>query len=87
MSWLEIGLIGSIVFAFYYIQQMKMTLKEKGLPVDMFVGWISDYRNFKQLIDSETDMTAKVGYQGILNGLHLSIAGMAIIAVFLFARL
>lgn len=86
MNWLEIGLIGSVVFAIYYLQQIKMTLKDQGKPVDLFSGWVSDYKTFKAMIDQETDITVKTGWQGLLNGLHLSIIGAAVIAVLLFGN-
>lgn len=84
MNWLEVGLIGSVAFAFYYVQQMKMALKSNGLPVDMFTGWIADYRNLTSLIEKENDMMVKAGYQGILNGLRFSLAGTIVIACLLF---
>jgi hypothetical protein len=83
MGWLELGLMGSIVFAAYYFQQIKMTLKEKGHHVDFFTGWISDYKKFKHLIDTEADDRKKAQYQAIVNGLFLSLMGLAVIAVIL----
>jgi hypothetical protein len=83
MSWLKLGLFGSIIFALYYYQQIKMTLKGKGYDVDLLTGWIDDYRKFKQLIESETDKKAKAQFQAILNGLHLALMGMVVIAGFL----
>ncbi len=79
MSWLGIGLIGTILFALYYYQQMKITLKTKGYDVSLFTGWISDYRNFKKMIEEEADQKEKLKYQGILNGLHLSLVGLIVI--------
>ena len=83
MSWMKLGLFGSIIFALYYYQQIKMTLKGKGYDVDLVTGWIDDYRKFKQLIASETDQKTKAQYQAILNGLHLALVGMVVIAGFL----
>ena len=83
MSWMKLGLFGSIIFVLYYYQQIKMTLKGKGYDVDLVTGWIGDYRKFKQLIDSETDQKTKAQYQAILNGLHLALVGMVVIAGFL----
>jgi hypothetical protein len=83
MGWLEMGLVGSIIFAVYYFQQIKITLKEKGHPVELFVGWLSDYRKFKELILNETDERTKLKYQGILNGLHLALGGLVVIAFLL----
>ena len=83
MSWMKLGLFGSIIFALYYYQQIKMTLKGKGYDVDLVTGWIDDYRKFKQLIDKENDKKTKAQYQAILNGLHLALVGIVIIAGFL----
>jgi hypothetical protein len=85
MSWLKIGFIGSIIFALYYFQQIKMTLKSKGFDVDLFTGWLSDYKRFKQLILDEKDERLKVQYKGILNGLHLALAGLVVIGYFLLS--
>ncbi len=40
MSWLEMGLLASIVYILYAFQQMKITLKKNGLPVDTFLGLV-----------------------------------------------
>lgn len=86
MNWLEIGLVGSVIFALYYFQQIKMALKERGLDVEMFSGWFSDYKRFKQLIIKERDERQKVKLQGILNGLHLALVGLVVIAYFLLSQ-
>lgn len=85
MNWLQIGLFFSIIFVLYYLQQIKMTLKGKGHEVDMFTGWITDYRKFMQLIKSEEDQRQKAKYQGILNGLQLAAIGLVVIGVMLFS--
>ena len=85
MKWLDIGLIGSLIFAAYYFQQIKITLKEKGYPVYFFTGWFSDYQKFKKLLLEETPQDKKIQYQGILNGLHLAIAGFMVIGVLIFS--
>ncbi len=82
MSWLEMGLLASIVFILYAFQQMKITLKKNGLPVALFSGWLKDYRAFKQLATDEPNLKLKAKYQGILNGLFLAIAG-AIFLIYL----
>lgn len=84
MSWLKIGLIGSVVFALYYLQQIKITLKGKGYDVDMLTGWIADYRRFKNLIHKTTDAKSKAQYQAILNGLHLALMGLVVIGAFIW---
>jgi uncharacterized membrane protein YiaA len=83
MSWMKVGLFGAIIFGLYYFQQIKMTLKGKGYDVDLLTGWLDDYRKFKRLIENETDQKAKIEYQGILNGLHLALVGLVVIAGFL----
>jgi hypothetical protein len=84
MSWLEIGLFGTVVFALYYFQQMKITLKSKGFSVNFFTGWISDYQAFKKMIQNEPDPQEKAKCQAILNGLHLALIGLIVIPVLMF---
>jgi hypothetical protein len=62
-----------------------MTLKSRGYDVSLISGWLSDYKRFKQLIASETETRRKVEYQGILNGLHLALVGLVVIAALLFS--
>ena len=77
MGLVEIAIFISAIIAMYNIQQIKMTLKEKGFLVDPFTGWLRDYRQFKDLIIKETDQVQKLRYQRILNGLHVSLIGFA----------
>ena len=86
MDWLQIGLVGSIVFAVYQVQQIKMELKKRGYEIEVFTQWFSDYRKFKNLLQNETDKKMQIKYQGILNALHLSLAGGAVIAILLVSR-
>ncbi len=79
MNWLSIGLIGAIVFTLHSLQQIKMTLKDKGYQVEMMTGWLEDYRRFKQMTLSEPDETTRYKYQRILNGLYLALAGLVFI--------
>lgn len=79
MNWLAIGLIGAVVFTLHSLQQIKMTLKDKGYQVDMMTGWFEDYRKFKQLSLEEPDEMTRHKYQRILNGLYLALAGLVII--------
>lgn len=79
MNWLAIGLIGAIVFTLHSFQQIKMTLKEKGYPVDLMTGWLNDYRRFKKLAMEEADEQARNKYQQVLNGLYLAMAGLVFI--------
>ncbi|HSO19597.1 MAG TPA: hypothetical protein VLT88_09080 [Desulfosarcina sp.] len=85
MSWLHLGLIGAIVFTLHSFQQIKMTLKEKGYPVDLMTGWIADYRNFRKLTLEETDEQKRYQYQRILNGLYLALAGVVLIPLLILA--
>lgn len=79
MNWLAIGLIGAIVFTLHAFQQIKITLKQKGYPVDLLTGWFEDYRRFKTLALEETDESTRHKYQRILNGLYLALAGLVVI--------
>ena len=79
MSWLQLGLIGSIIFTIYYIQQIKIALKTNGYDVDLFTGWITDYKNIKKLIQGQTDPVLKNKYQKLLTGLHMALAGIVVI--------
>ncbi len=81
MNWLAIGLVGAVVFSLHALQQIKMTLKDKGYQVDMLTGWLEDYRKFKQLATEEPDETTRYKYQRILNGLYLALAGLVLIPV------
>ena len=81
MGLLEFALIFSVVFALYNLQQIKITLKEKGLTVDVIKGSLGDYRKFKDLIRNEPDRDFKMKYQKILNGLHFSLFGMVLFAI------
>jgi hypothetical protein len=83
MGWLQLGWVGSIVFFLYYLQQIKMTLKDKGHEVSLVTGWISDFRKFKQLANSEPDEKSKGQYVAILNGLYLSLLGLGAISLLL----
>ncbi len=85
MNWLEIGLIVSLVIVVHNLQQIKMTLKDKGHYVTLFTGWFSDYNKFKTIIDEEMDVHKKTEYQGILNTLHIAMAGSLILLIFLFS--
>lgn len=86
MSWLHIGLIGAFVFVLHSFQQIKMTLKDKGYPVEMLTGWMNDYRRFKQLTLDEADEQTRHKYQRILNGLYLALAGLVVIPFLIFTK-
>lgn len=81
MGLLEFALIFSVIIALYNIQQIKITLKEKGLTVDVIKGSLGDYRKFKDLIRNEPDQQSKMKYQKILNGLHFSLFGLVLFAI------
>jgi hypothetical protein len=78
MNWFDIGLIGAVVIAMYYLQEIKMTLKSKGHQVEYFSGWISDYQKFKDLTLKETDEKTKTKYQKVLNGLRFAMIAVAL---------
>ena len=81
MGWLEFALIFSIIIALYNVQQIKLTLKDKGYTVDMFKGMLGDYRKFKELMYEEPDQKIKLKYQKILNGLLFSLVGVVLFAI------
>jgi hypothetical protein len=80
MSLFEIALVVSVIIAMYNLQQIKITLKQKGYDVEMFLGVMKDHRQFKALIQSETDRKTKVKYQQTLNGLYFSLFGVVLFA-------
>ena len=81
MGMLEFALIFSVIIALYNIQQIKLTLKDKGHMVDMFTGMLRDYRKFKELMHDEPDQKIKIKYQKILNGLLFSLVGVVLFAI------
>jgi len=81
MDLLEFALIFTVIVALYNLQQIKITLKEKGLTVDVIKGSLGDYRKFKDLIRNEPDQQSKMKYQRILNGLHFSLFGLVLFAI------
>ena len=85
MGWLEFAFLFSAVVALYNFQQIKIALKEKGYPIEMFTGWLRDYRQFKELIENESDDLRRINYQKCLNTLNFSLLGMILFA-FLILR-
>jgi hypothetical protein len=82
MNWFEIAVICPIVFGVYYIQQIKIALKERGEPVELFSGWFADYRRIKKLAaGEEKNERVRVRYNTLINGLHLSLGFLALIIV------
>jgi hypothetical protein len=81
MGLLEFALIFTVIFALYNLQQIKITLKEKGQTVDVIKGSLGDYRKFKDLIRNEPDQQSKMKYQKILNSFHFALFGIALFAV------
>ena len=81
MGLLEFALIFSVIIALYNLQQIKITLKEKGLTVDVIKGSLGDYRKFKDLIRNEADQQSKMKYQRILNAFHFSLFGLVLFAI------
>ena len=84
MGLLEFAMIFSLIIGLYNLQQIKMTLKDKGFPVDMFTGWMDDYRRFKRLIHDTPEQKLKLEYQKTLNGLHFSLGGLVFFAFLIF---
>ena len=88
MGLLEFALIFTIIYALYNLQQIKITLKEKGFTVDVIKGSLGDYRKFKDLIRNEPDQEVKMKYQRILNGFHFALFGIVLFAIIMLrARL
>lgn len=88
MGMLEFALIFSVIIALYNIQQIKLTLKDKGHTVDTFRGMLGDYQKFKKLMHDEPDQKIKIKYQKILNGLLFSLVGVVLFALLILrARL
>ncbi len=86
MGLIEFAFLFSAVVALYNFQQIKMALKDKGCTIEMFSGWLRDYRQFKALIEDEPDQKRKIGYQKNLNTLHFSLLGMLLFAVLLLRK-
>lgn len=86
MGMIEFALVVSAVIALYNFQQIKMTLKDKGYEVNMFTGWLGDYRRYKSLIGSEEDEKMKLKYQKILNGLLFSLCGLIFFALMMVRK-
>ena len=83
MNMLGLALFFSFIYVLYSLQQMKMTLKEKGYEVDILSNPINDHKNFKILIEKEKEASVKARYQGLLNGLYLALVGTAVISGYL----
>ena len=81
MSFFDLAVIFSVAVVLYNFQQIKMTLKDKGYPVETFKGWLRDYRQFKGVIQQESDLKTRTKYQKTLNGLHFSLLGLILFAV------
>jgi hypothetical protein len=81
MGMFELALIFSLIIALYNFQQIKIVLKDKGYPVEMFTGWLGDYRRFKALLQKETDHEVQIKYRKILNGLLFSLVGAVLFAI------
>jgi hypothetical protein len=86
MGLFELAMIVSAVVALYNFQQIKITLKDKGYPVEMLKGWLEDYRRFKGLIEKEPDHKTKINYQKIINGLHFSLLGLVVFIALILRR-
>jgi uncharacterized membrane protein YiaA len=86
MGLLEFAFLFSAVVALYNFQQIKMALKDKGYTIEMFTGWLRDYRQFKALIENEPDQIRKISYQKNLNTLHFSLLGMLFFGVFILRK-
>jgi hypothetical protein len=86
MGLFEFAFFFSAVVALYNFQQIKMALKDNGYTIEMFTGWLRDYRQFKALIENEPDQMRKINYQKNLNMLHFSLLGMLLFAVLILRK-
>ncbi len=84
MNLIGFALIVTIAVALYNVQQIKLILKEKGHAVEVFSGWLTDYRKFKELVRREVNQETRTRYQRILNGFHFSLAGFVFLIFLLF---
>ena len=86
MGLIEFALIISVVIALYNIQQIKMTLKEKGHAVELFSNPIEDVRLFKKLMFDEPEQKIKLKYQKTLNGLYFCLVGIVLFAIMMINK-
>ena len=86
MGLLQLAVVFSVIIALSNLQQIKIALKDKGYAVDIFTGWIGDYRRFKNLARTESDPKVKLKYQKILNGLHFSLGGMIFFGLMILSK-
>jgi hypothetical protein len=84
----EIGIVISIALLYYFLIYMKYCLYKKGMGVNWFLQWGSDYQRFKSLIESEKDEDLKKKYIGAVYGLKLSAVLLVLVAVagFIFTK-
>jgi hypothetical protein len=78
LTWFDIAVICPIVIGIYHVQQIKIALKSRGEYVEMFGGWLADYRRIKDLAAREGDETVRLRYQRLVSGLHLSAGFLAL---------
>ena len=86
MGLYEFAFVFSVVVALYNFQQIKMALKDKGYDVEMFTGWLRDYRQFKAMIQKETDQQRKMNYQKNINTLNFALLGTIFFAVLIIHK-
>ena len=81
MNFFEIGIVISIGLLNYFLFYMKYCLFKKGMGVNWFFEWGSDYQRFKSLIETESDDELRQKYIGTVYGLKLTAAVLVIVAV------
>jgi hypothetical protein len=86
MGLLQLAVVFSVIVALYNLQQIKIALKDKGYTVNIFSGWIGDYRQFKNLARTESDPKVKSRYQKTLNGLHFSLGGLIFFVAMILSK-
>jgi len=78
MTLLEVALILCAIITMYNLQQIKITLKQKGYAVEMLSGWLKDFRQFKAMIQAESDQKTRAKYQQTLNGFYFALFGVVL---------
>ena len=84
MNWLALGIIFSVFYILYSLQQIKIVLKENGYDVDLLSNPMDDHNKFKALVEKEEDPRKRAKYQSVLNGLYLALAGTVFILFYIF---
>ena len=85
----EIGIAISFALLTYFLLYIKYCLFNKGLSVNWFFRWGSDYQRIRSLIETENDENLKKKYVGAVYGLKFSAVMLVLVAVagFIYTKL